>query len=442
MAQIRRTVDHSIWFNATNFQQQPNEGILEYFSTLAAGQQVVVELNGHPAGTWARYNGGAFALKSIDNAAEQAWDAIPVTNPLTWVQIALGNVGVPNPAGPNLAAGPVVLPVAQAVGGAATPNFEHTNDYVASPDGVLCIGLDLAWWGGSRNDPDSRNDALSYLFLRDGNATEIEATRISLGNTFNGGANGFTPNCDPNADLVLGAIEAILIKHQPTHVVLAVDAPLAAAARQLPPRLKVPGPGTLARREPENILAAAIATGPADWRQGCNIQPGAPLCPRVANLVNGLVARCGFGLYGHGGPVPKRCLIECFPSAAIWAIGCQGHYGVLSSRDAREYKTFDNCFYPWHSLVRAVNQHLFGFIPAIGVPGPVVRSWIAALSGKLLWDALLVEPTGCLMRGGKLFDDVLDSVNCLLTAVSFASNSAHVWVGNIPADGHIIGPGR
>ena len=45
--------------------------------------------------------------------------------------------------------------------------------------------------------------------------------------------------------------------------------------------------------------------------------------------------------------------------------------------------------------------------------------------------------------GGKMLDDVVDSLICLATAISYTMGKAHVWQDlNHPKDGHIIGPGR
>ena len=41
-----------------------------------------------------------------------------------------------------------------------------------------------------------------------------------------------------------------------------------------------------------------------------------------------------------------------------------------------------------------------------------------------------------------MLDDVVDSLICLATAISYSAGLAHVWQDlNQPLDGHIIGPG-
>jgi hypothetical protein len=66
---------------------------------------------------------------------------------------------------------------------------------------------------------------------------------------------------------------------------------------------------------------------------------------------------------------------------------------------------------------------------------------MADLTRELLADDLVMEKSRRLARRGKPLDDVVESVNCFLTAVSFVRNRAHVWIGKDPTYGHIVGPG-
>lgn len=124
------------------------------------------------------------------------------------------------------------------------------------------------------------------------------------------------------------------------------------------------------------------------------------------------------------------------------ALGCLNHYDAISPGEAREYKTFESRPLPVPLLICAAHRNLVGFMPAIGVPAPCARAWIAQVSSALLTDPQLTDNTGTRMMGGKLFDDVIDSVNCVFTAIAFRHDAAHVWLGADPQDGHIIGPGR
>ena len=78
--------------------------------------------------------------------------------------------------------------------------------------------------------------------------------------------------------------------------------------------------------------------------------------------------------------------------------------------------------------------------PARGVAPRVVNRWLARFTEWLLDHGGLLDGAGREMAYGKLLNDPVDSFNCMLTAVSFCRNSAHVWLGQDPADGHIIGP--
>ena len=49
---------------------------------------------------------------------------------------------------------------------------------------------------------------------------------------------------------------------------------------------------------------------------------------------------------------------------------------------------------------------------------------------------------GGVYKGGKLLDDVIDSLLCLAAAVAYAKGESHVYVSGLNLDdGHIIGPG-
>lgn len=67
--------------------------------------------------------------------------------------------------------------------------------------------------------------------------------------------------------------------------------------------------------------------------------------------------------------------------------------------------------------------------------------WMADLTRHLLTDDLVMDNSRRRACRGKPLDDAVESVICFLTAVSFVRNRAHVWIGDDPADGHIIGPG-
>ena len=85
------------------------------------------------------------------------------------------------------------------------------------------------------------------------------------------------------------------------------------------------------------------------------------------------------------------------------------------------------------------------------VVNDVMRDAFAFLSDE--WPDLVDQTTAWMLkdqtwqrdgnyRGGKLLDDVVDSMISLATALSYANGKAHVWQHpKKPDDGHIIGPG-
>jgi hypothetical protein len=450
MAEVRRTGDHSIWFNSRNYRQQSDEALLESLNALQGGQQIALIFNG-VRGIWARYTNGQVALRAVGQAARQSWQ-LTANRRGNWFPLALPPDEEPSPPAPPDSASDTLprpdvglpRPAIDPANQARKITFHPTKRYARDSGSILCLGLDMAWCGGRRADPDSQNDALSCLVIGDDNSA-VQTQRVSLAETYDRSANGFTANCDPDAEVILGAINKTIEEHKASQIVLAVDAPLIATTRNLPQRSKNAHRGTLARRQPENALQEAISAGSADWRRACKIQPGAPIFSRVRALVDALTTRFGFQRYSHSSSdTPDKSLIECFPSEAIWALGCLNHYGTITAEQAREYKNekFERGLFPWPLLVHAAHLNLTGFISALGVPGPSVRAWIAQISSALLTDPRLGDNTGKLMRGGKLFDDLIDSVNCLFTAVSFSHNTSHVWLGADLEDGHIIGPGR
>ncbi len=65
---------------------------------------------------------------------------------------------------------------------------------------------------------------------------------------------------------------------------------------------------------------------------------------------------------------------------------------------------------------------------------------------EIVLEKILADPVWMrngFYAGGKMLDDVVDSMICLATAISYTAGNAHVWLDpDRPDDGHIIGPGR
>jgi hypothetical protein len=346
---------------------------------------------------------------------------------------------------------------------------------LASPLAVepaVCIGLDFAWWGGGSR-PASQADTLFFASVQDDQPGPLKMRRVDLRKTFNPAAAATEPNCDADAGLVIAAVEEIVKGQQVAGcVVLAVDAPLRALDRpNLPPRSRKLGSKAAGGEKVAKGLAYRLCDeaareglrqdlGEGGWKHVWNIQPGAPLPPRVVALVAGL-ERLGFQLYTTPAHAPgRRVLIECFPGEALWALGVLGHFGKYRPGEAKEYKVerwADPRLWgeptamgkrPWPDVMGWVYRGLYGFgsREVLGVAPEVFSGWMADLTGHVLADPMVTGKPGAPRRAlrarrGKPLDDLVDSMNCFLTAVSFARGRAHVWLGNDPQDGHIIGPG-
>ena len=188
---------------------------------------------------------------------------------------------------------------------------------------TLCVGLDFAWWGGGP-DARSQTDTLFFATVQGEQAGPLQMRRVLLRTAYDPDAADTAANCDPDAALVLAAVEEAIVQHGGTgRLVMAVDAPLRALDRpHLPPRNRKAAKG-MEYRQCEQAARAGQQqdAGSGGWKHIWNIQPGAPLCPRVAALVAGL-QRLNFELYTTPTtPVGQRVLFECFPGEALWTLG-------------------------------------------------------------------------------------------------------------------------
>ena len=302
----------------------------------------------------------------------------------------------------------------------------------------LCIGLDIAWFGGSKSDPDSWFDCIASMEIGGIDLPRLNLERVALGK-----------ERDPDSKQTLEAISA-LIQQYPfaDEIVFAIDAPLQATDRGLKQRLpNYPKgeKGSVVRRACENVLEAgrqqidksvSVTKG---WKP--NIQPGAPLAPRVERLLDGL-KKLDFDVWEPRESKSSRLAIECFPAEAIWSAKCLGGYREsLTVSCAKAYKDQKGNSLSKAQVEALMKDSLFGFSKTFGED----EFWESAVSEAIQW--ILIDTTwqrsaNGLFRGGKLLDDVVDTMICLATSISFVKGSAHVWFDPAKADdGHIIGPG-
>lgn len=112
---------------------------------------------------------------------------------------------------------------------------------------ILCIGLDIAWFGGSAKKPDSQYDCLASTLLQSEAVNlDLNIDRIKLHDR------------DPQAKQLIEAI-SILLENYPSvgKVIFAIDAPLQAVRRDnLPVRKAALEKGSVKRRACESHLSA------------------------------------------------------------------------------------------------------------------------------------------------------------------------------------------
>lgn len=325
---------------------------------------------------------------------------------------------------------------------------------------VLAIGVDVTWWGGSPVDPSSQTETIAWA-RRDawGTFRELGFERVDLRPAATRDPDDGVANADADAALLFHRLMAVIAQHASTPVVLALDAPLLAhPRRELPPRArryprevgdeqadtsdalaKLLDAKKLAFRACETAVHEQVARSRTHWRS-IYLQPGAPIPPRIAALVE-TMRRSGFAMYeGPGAALAPRVVLECFPNEALWATEVLTNaFNDFTFRQARLYKRLGELSDVWpRSVLRAVVRECLGPVAAIaGLTDP--KPLFEALDAFMDRDPLVALGPRA-RRVGKLFDDAIDSVVALLTAIAFANGRAHVHMG-APTDGHIVGPG-
>jgi hypothetical protein len=342
------------------------------------------------------------------------------------VHLAAAEVAVP----PEMIAQQRPVAVAPGPAGGPLNNYFVRTGWTEQKLPILCIGLDLAWFGGSRNDRDSQFDCLAYVALtRDGPA-DYGLKRVSLASAPTGDENLYA-NFDINSELLLGALEELVAQHKDHAVVLAIDAPLQAQ----PATARAIKQDGLRRRACENLLQETCSATATVWRP--NIQPGFPLAQRVLSLLHSLT-NLGYALFPK---LARFQIIECFPVEAQWSAAARGGFARLAPLEARSYKNCGSGALPLHLYSRFTIDALDGLAPVCGLE---IRGWntiVCSILDRLSRDTRWIDSQTGHGRGGKLFDDAIDATIALCVAIAFAKGAAHVWMQNAGEDGHIIGPG-
>jgi predicted RNase H-like nuclease len=136
-----------------------------------------------------------------------------------------------------------------------------------------------------------------------------------------------------------------------------------------------------------------------------------------------------------------KLVIECFPAEAIWAMKRLNRFPEEhTAAMVKSYKNQEGSTLTGQQVAALTCNVLNGFAADSGYPA----AWSVLVEHAIDWmcsDATLQEAPGQ-YRGGKLLDDVVDSMICLATSLSYAHGRHHVWqdIGRRD-DGHIIGPG-
>lgn len=294
---------------------------------------------------------------------------------------------------------------------------------------TLCIGLDIAWFGGSKSNPDSQFDCVvAALVGPDPKDTFLDVQRVPL------------TARDPDASLTASAIGKVIDRYssQVERIVLGIDAPL--LSTQVIPQGRERAWRTSdralsdARRRVDQFLGGSNGWHPT-------LQPGAPLAPRIIRLVEKLERQYGFAVWKGDDELRQRVAIEVFPSEAIWALKRLGGYADHDNAEViRMYKKMKGVSLR-EELVREL---VFQVLSPIGSVIGFNKGWEIIQESSLNW--MLADRTWMQdgsFRGGKLLDDVIDSLLCLAVAVGYAKGESHAFFSEQNLnDGHIIGPGR
>jgi hypothetical protein len=164
------------------------------------------------------------------------------------------------------------------------------------------------------------------------------------------------------------------------------------------------------------------------------------LPPRVRHLLDGL-EQLKFELWTPDSRTASKLVIECFPAEAIWAAKRMEAYQVdMTAQSAKAYKQKNGSPLNKEQVKKLVYDVLHGFEDLSGnkeLWKRLVEKAIAWMIHDREWQA-----ADGLYRSGKLLDDVVDTMICLVTSLSYTPQCAHVWFDpDHSDDGHIIGPG-
>ncbi len=310
---------------------------------------------------------------------------------------------------------------------------------------TLCIGVDVAWWGGSAKHRVSQRDTVVYATISWDGSSDLNFEVVDLSRRPNARcAEPTEPNFDASGELLAEALSNIVEEHRGhcRRCVVALDTPLEARIRpNQPPRVKaaVKGAATGAeRRQCERELDAFKATlpGKSTWHNDLRIQSGSPVPSRISRLVQRLVQADAFKPWGQDRSSHPHQIIEIFPSEAIWWLGVSELYRGLLPAEVRAYKQH-SCKIAVQEAKEQAIRPLSGFKSVLERQTMPVSQWIEQIAGYAC-NVACDGQTGVVSKG-KGFDDPIESGIACLTAIAFALGEYHVWGDG--TDGTIVGPG-
>lgn len=316
---------------------------------------------------------------------------------------------------------------------------------------IVCIGIDVAWWGGQRNNLESQRDTIVYTTIDGGTAADLVFRPVNLSAAANPkGSDATEPNNDADGSVLGRAVSSIIKEHEGrcSRFLLAIDTPVEAANRPAQPaRIKAAKKGQKTgaeRRQCERELEAYkrllrkrfAGTG---WNASLNVQSGSPVSPRMRCLLRQAEVD-GFSFWRRGCPAHDRKLIEIFPSEAIWSLGVQGQYIGRTSSEVRAYKRSEPKRVTQREAKDQAMAALSAFVRLFDSPlisGLPVARWAEQIADYACGVAL---DDGSTVSKGKGFDDPIESGIALLTGIAFLVGNFHAWGDG--SDGTVVGPGR
>ena len=301
----------------------------------------------------------------------------------------------------------------------------------------FAIGLDVAWFGGSKSNKLSQFDWFVWAKINDkGNILDKGLKRVRL------------KDRDLDGEQSLSALsELIKGVSSSTSICLAIDAPLLAKERGLPKREPKSKKGEVTRRicdeqlETRRKELCANNKELNEWRP--NIQPGAPVPERIKKIVQGCKI-LNLSIWTKGLEA-KREFFEVFPAEAIFFCRYFNGYKGLTLEQVKRYKPrgkakkSEKLIKPGE-LKKAIRNCLFGLGKLAGLNSDDWTAYIDFLYDELTTTDDFKKDSDGNYSLGKFVDDSVDSSICLAVAISHWLGKAHVWDGD--DDGHIIGPGN